>query len=236
VRTLFLETGNSRQTVDVVRPRSVAQFLDAAHAAGLRVIAWYLPSLTDTALDLRRALAAIRFVTAKGARFDSFALDIESSDVTNVARRDARLLRLSAAIRKAVGPAYALGAIVPSPVGMQLHPRYWPGFPFQPLARLYDVFLPMAYFTYRVHGTSATYERVVADIAGVRAGIGDPAVPIHVIGGLSGGIGAPEASGFAQAVADCGTLGFSVYEFPTTRRAVWGRLADPPAVTLTGAC
>ncbi|HJQ74421.1 MAG TPA: hypothetical protein VJ814_06015, partial [Gaiellaceae bacterium] len=43
-QTLYLQTGNYRQSVDVVRRRAQGRFIDAAHAAGLRVVAWYLPS------------------------------------------------------------------------------------------------------------------------------------------------------------------------------------------------
>src|SRR4051812_9423308 len=44
-RTLYLETANHRRSprVLIVHPAADARFLDAAHAAGLRVIAWYLP-------------------------------------------------------------------------------------------------------------------------------------------------------------------------------------------------
>ena len=63
--------------------------------------------------------------------------------------RSVRLLGLSSALRKAVGPDYPLGAIIPSPRGMQLRPDYWPRFPYEGLARTYDVFMPMGYFTYR---------------------------------------------------------------------------------------
>jgi hypothetical protein len=229
VRTLFLETGNYRQRVDLVRPQVLSRFLDAAHAAGLRVVAWYLPSLAHPARDLRRALAAIRFTSTSGERFDSFALDIEASVVGSVSQRDARLLALSSRLRAAVGGSYPLGAIVPSQVGMDLHPTYWPGFPYRPLARLYDVFLPMAYFTYR--GRSAAFARsyAAASIAAVRADSGQESVPVHVIGGLSGGIGAAGARGFVQAVGDCAPLGFSLYEFPTTTPAAWSALRAAPS-------
>jgi hypothetical protein len=212
-----------------VRPPAVGRFLDAAHAAGLRVVAWYLPSLTNTGRDLRRSLAAIRFRSATDERFDSFALDIEASIVRHVNIRDARLLWLSARLRAAAGGGYPLGAIVPSQPGMDRHPAYWPGFPYQGLARVYDVFLPMAYFTYR--GRSASFARsyVASSIAAVRTGTGNPSVPVHVIGGLSGGIGRTAATGFVQAVADCAPLGYSLYEFPETTPAAWSVLGEPPA-------
>src|SRR5207253_7870499 len=141
VRTLYLQTGNYSQRVDLLHPRALGRFLDAAHAAGLRVVAWYLPSFADPAQDERRALAAIRFRSANGQRFDSFALDIEASLVKPIWLRTQRLLRLSARLRTDAGPHYALGAITPGPVGLRRHPHYWPRFPYRALARVYDAFL-----------------------------------------------------------------------------------------------
>src|SRR5207244_11943246 len=152
VRTPYLETSNSNRAADLVRPAALGRLVDAAHARGLRVVAWYLPTLVRPARDLRRSLAALRFRTQTGRSFDSFALDIESSAVRAPPVRTARLLDLSRRLRAAVGPSYALGAIIPSPRGMQLLPKYWPGFPYSDLYRVYDVFLPMAYFIYRAPG------------------------------------------------------------------------------------
>lgn len=222
-RTLYLETGNYKQRVDLVRPRAVGRFVDAAHAAGLRVVAWYLPSFGRPRQDERRALAAIRFRSASGERFDAFALDIEVTMVRRIGLRNQRLLRLSARLRAAVGPAYPLGAITPSPVGMS--PSYWPGIPYRALVRSYDVFLPMAYSTLRgVHGSRATRAYLSATVAAIRTGSGNPKVRIHLVGGLSGKMGVAEIAGFMHAVADCAPLGYSLYAFPGTRRAAWTAL------------
>jgi hypothetical protein len=238
VRTLYLQTGNYSQPVDLLRRRALGRFVDAAHAAGLRVVAWYLPSFADPAQDTRRALAAIRFRSARGERFDSFALDIEASLVRPVRLRNQRLLRLSARLRAAAGRRYALGAIIPSPVGLRRHPAYWPRFPYRQLARFYDVFLPMAYFTdAHVHGTKSTRAYLASDIADIRTRTGDRHVPIHLIGGIAGSMGARETTGFMRAVADCGPLGYSLYEFPLTRRATWKALRGPlPTARHGGAC
>jgi hypothetical protein len=222
-QTLYLETGNYKQRVDVVRPRAVGRFVDAAHAAGLRVVAWYLPSFGRPSQDERRALAAIRFRSVSGERFDAFALDIEATVVRRMDLRNQRLLRLSARLRKAVGPAYPLGAITPSPVGMS--PSYWPNIPYRALTRSYDVFLPMAYSTLRgVHGSRATRAYLSATVAAIRTGTGNPKVPIHLIGGLSEKMGVAETAGFMHAVADSAPLGYSLYAFPGTRRATWAAL------------
>jgi hypothetical protein len=237
VRTLYLQTGNYGQRVDLVRPRALGRFLDAAHAAGLRVVAWYLPAFVSPAQDERRALAAIRFRSKSGERFDSFALDIEASLVKPASLRSRRLVRLSARLRAAAGAQYPLGAIIPSAVGMRRHPRYWPRFPYRPLARIYDVFLPMAYATdAHVHGVRATRAYDAADIAAIRTGTGNPQVPVHLIGGIAGTMGAEETAGFMRAVADCAPLGFSLYEFPITSRVNWRALAGPPPTAGRRAC
>src|SRR5580765_7764611 len=63
VRTLFLQTGNYRQRVDLVRPARLGALIDAMHARHIAVVAWYLPALTNLAVDLRRSVAAARFVS-----------------------------------------------------------------------------------------------------------------------------------------------------------------------------
>ena len=232
VRTLYLQTGNYEQHVDLVRPRALGRFVDAAHAAGMRVVAWYLPAFTDPAQDARRALAAIRFRSATGERFDSFALDIEASLVKPASLRSSRLLQLSARLRTAVGRRYPLGAIIPSPVGIRRHPTYWPHFPYRPLARFYDVFLPMAYATDAgVRGAEATRIYDAADVEIIRTRTGKPHVPIHLIGGLANAMGTREVAGFMQAVGDCAPLGYSLYAFSITRQASWEALGSPPART-----
>jgi hypothetical protein len=227
VRTLFVETGNSHQATDVVRPGQLGRLVDSAHAAGLRVVAWYLPTLLYPSRDLRRVLAAVRFRTPGGGRFDSFALDIEASDVRTVSLRNARLLALAAALRTAVGGSYPLGAIVPSAVGMELHPKYWPGFPYAGLEQSVDVFLPMAYFTYRVKSRGASARYVMRSLALLRAGAGAD-VPVHVIGGIADSASTADVLGFMDAVARCGVVGYSLYDFPTTAAAAWTALATPP--------
>jgi hypothetical protein len=238
VRTLYLQTGNYEQRDDLVRRHALGQFVDAAHAAGLRVVAWYLPSFLSPQQEKRRALAAIRFRSAKGERFDSFALDIEASLVHGVPLRTRRLLQLSARLRAAVGPRYPLGAIIPSPVGIRRHPTYWPRFPYRQLSRIYDVFLPMAYATDRhIRGIAATRAYDAADIAIIRARTGKPHVRIHLIGGIANRMGLRETAGFMRAVAECSPLGYSLYEFPLTSRASWRALtADPATAASRASC
>ncbi|MCW2977586.1 MAG: N-acetylmuramoyl-L-alanine amidase [Actinomycetia bacterium] len=231
VTTLYLETSNYSQRADVVHPAVAGRFIDAAHAAGMSVVAWYLPSFAQPLLDTRRALAAIRFRSSAGQGFDSFALDIEASVVRNVALRNARLLQLARTLRAAAPPAYPLGAIVPSPVGMRRHPSYWPGFPFRSLATEFDAFLPMAYFSYYVATRAGAYTYARDVVTAVRRGTGLPDVPIHMIGGIANRIGAPALAGFITAAQDCGVGGLSLYAFLETTPSQWTQMA---AATLGG--
>jgi hypothetical protein len=232
VTSLFVETGNFRQSADLFHPQQLSRLIEAAHARDIAVVAWYVPSLTNPARDLRRAVAAIRFTSAGGDRFDSFALDIESSAVANAAERTRRLLALSARLRAAVGPDYALGAIIPSPVGMKLLPRYWPHFPYAALARTYDVFLPMAYFSYRAHGSAAIARYVRTSVAIIRAQTLDSGLPIHVIGGLANATTTTAATAFLRAVGACGVEGFSLYDYFATRASVWPLLKRAAAAAV----
>jgi putative Mn2+ efflux pump MntP len=224
VRTLLLETGNYSQKTDVVRPKITGRFIDAARAQGIEIVAWYLPSFANPDRDYRRAMAAIRFRSAKGQRFDSFGLDIEASVVKNVALRNRRLLALSGRIRAAVGRSYPLGAIIPSPRGMQLLPKYWPGFPYADLALTYDVFLPMGYFSYRPTDLGGAYGYTVRNVSLIRRGTGNPTVAVHTIGGLSQDSSIAQVRAFVRATRDCGVIGASMYDFSTTGPKGWKQL------------
>jgi hypothetical protein len=224
VGTIYLQTSNYSQPAAIVRPAALGRFLAAAHAAGLRVVGWYLPGLANPGLDARRALAAIRFRSASGQRFDGFALDIEAGIVSSVGLRNARLLALARLLRRSVAARYPLGAIIPSPVGMHRHPRYWPGFPYRGLARSFDAFLPMAYFSSHAHTRRAVYAYARDVVAEIRARTGNPNELIHVIGGIATGLTQPAMTGFVEAVSDCGAQGISLYAFPQTSPREWADL------------
>ena len=224
VATLYLQTGNYRRAEDVVRPDLVARFITAAHDRGINVVAWYLPSLADPGRDFRRTMRAIRFRTVDGDGFDSFALDIESRLVRSPSSRTTRLLRLAASIRRAVGPSYALGAIVPSGRRMRLDPGYWPAFPYRGLARSFDVFMPMTYFAYGAKGARGR-DDTLYDVALIRRGTRDSTVPIHVIGGIASLASPSEVNAFASTALACGALGMSLYDFLGTRTDQWATLS-----------
>ena len=137
--------------------------------------------------------------------------------------RDRRLVQLSARLRSAVGPGYALGAITPSPIGMS--PYYWPGIPYRTLARYYDVFLPMAYSTMKgIRGSPATFAYLSATVKAIRTRAGNRNTPIHLIGGLARQMGSGETTGFMRAINAYRPLGYSLYALPATHRDAWSTL------------
>jgi hypothetical protein len=141
--------------------------------------------------------------------------------VRDIGLRNRRLLELSRRLRALVGDDAGLGAIVPDPVTQ----RYWPRFPYRRVRALYDAFLPMSYWTYRVRGSGAVYRYTRETLRLLRARTGDPALPIHPIGGIADRASVAEVRSFAQAAADFGAAGASLYDAPITSSAQWRELA-----------
>ena len=222
VRTLYVETANYRKPVDraVYRSTALGTMLDEAHLQGIQVVAWYVPGFDNLRRDMRRTRAAIGFTSDTGQRFDSFALDIEATVVRDIAVRNERARKLSRRIRELVGADYTLGAIVPEAGAL-----YWPDFPYEALATRYDVFLPMAYFSYRTSGASGVYDFVARNIAAIRDETGDPGAPVHLIGGIAEDSRAAEVEAMVEAARDQNAIGASLYDFPTTTPRQWSKLS-----------
>ncbi|MBV8951555.1 MAG: hypothetical protein JOZ99_11815 [Actinobacteria bacterium] len=228
VRTLYLQAAQDdpRSAGDIVDTGRVGDLLVAAHGAGMKVVAWYLPHFADVNADLRRVLALHDFRVGN-QRFDAIALDIEwTRDVPDPVVRNARLVDLSRRMRQTL-PGVALGAIVYPPVLLDVvNPALWPGFPWKQLVPFFDVWLPMSYWTLRA--PSSPYHdaaRYTTDnIAGVRAAVGAPAAVVHPIGGIADVSSARDVEGFVRAARAGGSTGWSMYDFDTTHSDEWPRL------------
>jgi hypothetical protein len=226
VRTLFIETANFGAKTDVVYPDQLRAFITEAHARHMYVVAWYLPNMSSDPTDYRRVVQAIDLTTADGQRFDSFALDIESSVVKPDALRNQGLATLSAQIRSHVGPKYPLGAIIPSPYGLSLKKGSWNDFPYQAIAQTYDVFVPMDYYTYHDAGNPAkAYDITMACMQVIRAQPGCSTIPVHMIGGIAEKSSPQEVQQFVRATRETGCIGASLYGWPGTTAAAWNELA-----------
>jgi hypothetical protein len=218
VRTIYLQTCHFNCPEALYRPGAMGRLLDAAHVRGIRVVAWYLPGLERPKRDLQRTMAAVRFTTPGGQRFDSFALDIEAMGVARVSVRNRRLVELSRDIRERVGAGYSLGAITP-PWFYSWHP-----FPYRALAGTYDVFLPMNYFTVRARGPSAARAHTARNIQMIRRQTGDLDVAIHDIGGLAEDLGGREVRAVVRTDRRYGVIGTSLYDAFTSGPAAWRQL------------
>ncbi len=220
VRTIYLQTSNF--TRPAIRfPGRLGQFIDAAHARGLKVVGWYLPGLKNLPGDLHKSMTAIRYASPDGEKMDGFALDIEAAEVGRHKARSLRLIMLSRQIRAAVGPDYPLGAITPMPVRLAGPITYWRDFPYAELAEYHDAILPMNYFTYDVSGEAAAQAYTARGVSLIRQGTGDPDFPIHPIGGISSHMTTAEARGFMEAIRATGVIGWSIYNYSLTPDRLW---------------
>ena len=188
VRTIFIQTGSARSDAGIMNPSALAEFITEAHARDMFVVAWYLPTLKSGSSDYRRIVQAIDFTTPDGDKVDSFALDIESTAVKSLAKRNRNLAKLSARIRARVGPDYPLGGIIPSPVGLRKQTGFWDVFPYADVAASYDVLLPMAYYTYDASNAKEAREYALASMRILRAQPGCSEIPVHLIGGIAGNL------------------------------------------------
>lgn len=235
VLTLYLQTSNYSRADAIVHPEATGRLLDAAHDAGIHVVAWHLPGLIDLKADVAAARAAIEFRSPNGDGFDSFAPDIEAREIRDIDERNAALLRYSREVRAFAGADYPLGAITPNPMRIAHERGYWPGFPYGELSIIYDAFVPMNYFgaVPSAGNKSGAFRYTREGIHLIREGSVNPGVPIHVIAGLAQDVTGPELRGYLKAVSKGGAIGWSVYNFTRTGEADWEVMqAGPPPRSL----
>jgi hypothetical protein len=224
VDVVWVETANYGAPVDVVKPIELGRLVDALHARGVQVVAWYLPGHANQARDIRRSLAMLAFRTPTGGAFDGVALDIEATKVKNAALRSRRAVALARRLEQEAGKMPL--AIVPfNPRGLERRPTTWPRFPWIELAEVADAFAPMVYTGGALKGFDATYGYVTRALRLLRKQTGRPDVQIHVAGGVANRLGSEELAGFAAAVEDDGgTIGVSLYDWATTPSRAWPAL------------
>lgn len=238
VRTLYLQAANdhARTPGPVVDESLVGEFLTRAHERDVRVVGWYLPRFGDTARDLS-FLEGISTFEVDGHRFDGVAVDIEwTRSVPNARERSERLVDLSTRLRDEVGDE-PLGAIVLPPVQLEdVNRRMWPRFPWEELAPLYDVWLPMGYWTDRraSSGWRDASRYTIENATRVRANLGDEDAAVHVIGGIGHDASAADMTRFVAAAVEVDAQGASVYDWASLSREERGHLRDVVAEAVAG--
>jgi hypothetical protein len=227
VRTLYLETGRFKDAASI--HAGAADWVRAAHSAGLKIVGWYLPDHANLSRDTARTIAVAKF-RAGAQRFDGVAIDAEYHDaVPDASTWNARMLRHVRAVRDAIGGA-PLMMISVTPAGMQRGGARFAGFPWRAVAANVDAFALMGYWTFRAAEcrtnaalcagpyTSDNISRALA-----AAGTG---TSIHMIGGLAGDTDAAQVRAFVSACDDAHVLGASLYDFRTTSNELWREMAS----------
>jgi hypothetical protein len=237
VRTLYLQPARDDGTgpAGLDDPGVAASFLVRAHQRGMRVVGWYVPRFGDLDRDLAHLRAIARFEVL-GHRFDGLAVDIEwTGSVADHVERSARLVELSQRLRAELGDE-PIGAIVLPPVQLEVvNPAYWPGFPWDELAPLYDAWLPMGYWTQRSvasgYRDAATYTAENLRLLRDRVGNG---ARVHAIGGLGEDSLERDVAGFVKSVDRDGAIGASIYDWATFPVDAQARLAAALALARVG--
>ena len=217
VQTLYVQAARHDSPSNVQEPERLIPLINRAHQRGMRVVAWYLPTLEDVARDLERLVAVAAL------EVESIVVDIESTKVADPNERSRRLVDLSAQLRRAV-PGRAIGACVMPPVAIEvINPNYWPNFPYRELIPYYDVWMPMSYWTNRTQasGYRDAWRYTAENIDRLRANLGLPNAPVHAIGGIGDKTTPADADGYHRASIERGALGGSLYDYRTTRDDVW---------------
>jgi len=218
VQTVYIQASRWNAPSAVLEPERLLPLIERAHERGMSVIAWYLPTLVDPEVDLARMLEIAALPV------DGFAVDIEARDVEDVAERNRRLVDVSARLAAALGDR-PLGAIPMEPVIMeQVNPQFWPGYPWAEIAPYYDVWLPMSYWTNRRGYWRDAYTYTAANMVLLRERIGDPAAPVHTIGGIGDRTTVEDLHGMVRAATEQFAIGGSIYDYRTSRLEFWAPL------------
>lgn len=233
VETVFLQAARDDERAEglIVDPSVVARWLVEAHRRDLAVVAWFLPRHVDTDRDLAHLEALLDFEVL-GHTFDGIAVDIEATTNPDPGARSASLIELSLRLREAAGDQ-VVGAVVLPPVLLEVvNPDFWPTFPWSEIAPVYDVWLPMAYWSDRRadSGYRDGFTYFEESTRRLRANLADPDALVHGVGGIGGDISEAEIGRFGEALTATSSIGGSIYDWavlpvaqrPSVQEAVGG--------------
>jgi hypothetical protein len=238
VRVLLLCTARFSSSSDFHDEALMGRWLDAAHAAGIKVVGWYVPGYGDLDRDVRRTVAIERYVSPGGQRFDAIGINIERfrnagdpigqfTGEVYKSEFDVRLVTHLQRVRARTSLVTA--AIVPTPYATQPGNR-WEGFPWSAVGRYSDVTVPMVLWSFRDGYTAAQVrDYVTTEIRRARELTGDP---VHVEGGVDDPgvvertpVTADRVQGFVDGAFAGKAIGGSHYDYATTHPSLWSTLA-----------
>jgi len=230
VTTLFLQAvrNDPRSPEGLVDRARVGEFLIRAHRRGMRVVGWYLPTFVDVAADVANLRQILDFEVL-GHRFDGVAVDIEDvDDVKDVGDRNQRLIDESTQLRAAAGTDTVGAIVLPAVLTEVVNPSYWPDFPWQDVRPLYDVWLPMSYWTFRTSasGYHDGYTYSDESIRRLRNDLGDQNAVVHAIGGVGDKVTLDELQRFVESLPAGRAVGGSIYDWASMTPADRAALAS----------
>lgn len=211
LRQIWVRTGGTYQ--GWYGDRLLADLLPAAHRAGIAVIAWDFPTLSDPVADAARAKRALDYRAPGGDRLDGFSPDIETS-AERVYVSDKRFTVYISRVTAAAGNRVVV-ATVPRPT-----PKRLQTYPYRSLVPYVDAFAPMVYWSCKEPGELV--QESLRTLARWR--------PVHLVGqsydmGPEGGRrGLPsgrEIWRFLDASKRGGGVGASLYLYSQTGPAQW---------------
>lgn len=215
VQTLFIQTARTSTEADLAEPDRLRALIDRAHANGMFVVGWYLPTFVDLDRDLRRLTAPL------GLPLDGFSVNIESNEVRDPDERSRRAVEVSRRFRTHV-PDGVVGTVVLNPFALdELVPDAWPRFPWAELDPYYEVWQPMAYVTYRPDGDRwrDTEAYTAKSIEYQRRHTGDE--PVAVATGIADRMTADDIAAVTRAVLALDGIGGSIYDWATSTGPMW---------------
>ena len=203
--SIWVRTGGYRQ--GYYGDALLRTLLEPAHRAGIKVIAWDFPSLSDPAADAERARRALAF-SIRGHRLDGFSPDIETTaeGVFATPRRTSYYLSL---VRRAAGNRPVI-TTVPRPTAKRLA-----SYPYRAVAAGSDALAAMVYWSCIEPGRAALT---------TMDGLMQFGRPVHMIGqaydmrsegGRSGLPTAAETWRFVDVSRRLGAMGVSLYQWDT---------------------
>ncbi|MCW2543627.1 MAG: hypothetical protein JWM40_1179 [Frankiales bacterium] len=216
VTNLWIRTGGSRQ--GYYGDHFLSELVPRAHAAGIAVVAWDFPFLSDPLADAHRAQQAL------AAGVDAFSPDVESASEGTYATPRRLALYLSA-VRRYAGHRPVV-ATVPRPSKQRT------SYPYASFAPYADVFAPMVYWSCREPGAL-----VVDSIK--KLGRFLPVAPIgqaYDMGGEGGRAGTPsrwETLRFLDTARRGGAIGASLWTVEEAGSAQLQALAEYDWATAT---
>jgi hypothetical protein len=230
VRTIYIETARYTSSTAFDFYTAVGQWIEAAHANGMKIVGWYLPGYgTYLDNDVSRTVSIAKYRSPGGQGFDGLGIDIESKGQSSQPH-DAWLADITthlARSRYGATAAFPIGAIVVPPLAMQLN-TFWNGFPWASVGQYANVVLPMSYWSYRkdcaTNPNHCPYQYSLQNINQSRSLTGG--LLVHLIGGVADSVTAQGVTDYMKACHDARAYGAGLYDYRTTTNAsFWTILA-----------